>query len=162
MERLLDVIRVTYPADAVSFLTFIKYIVQIFMKCRFLIFLFFSASNGTWRAADDNIYLSFDRVKSDRSWAGKFIFFKIICIQILNTFSVCLQNLFRQSLRRNTQIEGYINIEDAAYKRWDRRCDREWNEKEWMRSDDVEDYWDLQILFGERIYKEESWEECFL
>jgi hypothetical protein len=65
------------------------------------------------------------------------------------------QNIFRHQIR----INGYINIADAAYRRWSRRMDREINEQSWIRNDwFLNDFWDLQILFGERIYEEERWE----
>ena len=61
------------------------------------------------------------------------------------------------------KIRGYINVADAAYRRWSRRMDREINLQSWERNDwFLDDFWDLQILFEERVYKEESWEECFI
>ena len=61
-------------------------------------------------------------------------------------------------MRGFIQIEGYINIEDKKYKRYYRRITRDINELNWERTD-VEDQWDLQILFGERVFVPENWEE---
>jgi hypothetical protein len=63
------------------------------------------------------------------------------------------QNIFPHQI----QIRGHINIAKAAYRRWDRRLNRELNERDWIRNDELEDFWDLQILFGEQIYEPERW-----
>jgi hypothetical protein len=77
-----------------------------------------------------------------------YIYFVTIVIYI-----VSFQNIFPDEVH----IHGYMNIHDATYRRWLRRLDREDNERSWIRNDFLEDFWDLQILFGDRVYEEERW-----
>ncbi|XP_039304114.1 uncharacterized protein LOC120357536 isoform X2 [Solenopsis invicta] len=60
--------------------------------------------------------------------------------------------------RDQIEIAGFINISDAKYRRWYRQWDQWYNEREWVCNEwNLKDQWDLQILFGERVYQEEIW-----
>jgi hypothetical protein len=85
-----------------------------------------------------------------------YIFLKITSvyhIKMFLTFFLCFQHTLPQQI----EIDGYINKAKAAYRRWDRNLNRFLNDRDWVRNDELEDYWDLQILFGERTYIPERW-----
>ncbi|XP_039302403.1 uncharacterized protein LOC120357658 isoform X1 [Solenopsis invicta] len=135
MERLFHVIRVTYPADA---RLMVHNEEQLVVPIRHLLELRITSP----RPVSFIIYINF-----------KLLFYVYNC-NIKCFFLFLFQNISRDQI----EIAGFINISDAKYRRWYRQWDQWYNEREWVCNEwDLEDQWDLQILFGERVYQEEIW-----